>query len=232
MCILSVKRQSNRVIATFNREEKKNTYFETVGYHWSQAPEIQGYLDKNSNGTWLAWNRYMIGFLLNKEDKFNETYRTSRGDIIIDILSSCQSINEAVRFCSKYHFEKYAPFNLVLIDTSFRIYYISNRNSNNQKAIERFGVQNDFFMLNRSCINDFSQSRIRCNYQEMSYLLDSYTMGSTMLSSFLLRASYCEKQADEKNMFLCADEWCTCSSTIILIQNGTITVKSIYENQS
>ena len=229
MCILSVKRQANSIIAAFNRDEKKNALFKTIGNHWSSFSEIKGYLDETSKGTFLAWNQSMIGFLLNREKLFNEVYRTSRGAIILDILSSCHSIDKAADFCHEYKFENYAPFNLISIDTSFKVYYISNRNSLGQKAIEQFYVPQNFFMLNRSYINDFTQTRIHSNYKEMSCLLDSYPDTSTMLSSFLLKESYCHKQCDEKSMFLYSDEWCTRSSTIIIIQDGNITSQVIYE---
>lgn len=229
MCVLAVYNGNDRLIATFNRDEMKESEFDSIGSHWSFAPGITGYYDNKSKGTWLSWSESMIGFLLNREQDNYFYNGISRGMIILDFLSSCRNIREAKKFLENNTYTAYSPFNLVLIDTFYQILYISNRDKNGNPSTNVVEVNEKFFMLNRSYLNDFSQARILHNYHDMFEQLNKKRINQPTLSKVLLRETYCERQEDETTMFLESDQWCTRVSTIAYIRNGKITVKSLFE---
>ena len=165
MCVAVIKRSKSPKYAFFisiNREEKNENAYKLWDYHWCNYPNIYGCLDIKSGGTWIALNTYgVFGALLNKES-IPSSGTKSRSHILLESLYNSSSASSVVEQLSARDFEKYKPFNTVIIDKKHAFYFTSESNMHIQTSYKF--LDDELTMVNISFPNDFSQQRIRNNY--------------------------------------------------------------------
>lgn len=225
MCVAVIKRSKNPKYAFFiaiNREEKNEIMYKLWGYHWCNYSDIYGCLDINSGGTWIALNTYgVFGALLNKEPTPSSGTK-SRSHILLESLHNSSSATSVVEQLSARDFEKYKPFNIVVIDKKHAFYFTSESNMHKQASYQL--LDDELTMVNRSFPNDFSQQRIRNNYTKFLSAAEpnpdvfDYVEWQDILSE----TCYTDSMETEFTMTLISDKWRTLTSSIIAIpRNGT-----------
>lgn len=225
MCVAVIKRSKSPKYAFFvsiNREEKNENAYKLWDYHWCNYPNIYGCLDIKSGGTWIALNTYgVFGALLNKES-IPSSGTKSRSHILLESLHNSSSATSVVEQLSARDFEKYKPFNIVIIDKKHAFYFTSESNMHIQTSYQF--LDDELTMVNRSFPNDFSQQRIRNNYTKFLSAAEpnpdvfDYVEWQDILSE----TCYTDSMETEFTMTLISDKWRTLTSSIIAIpRNGT-----------
>lgn len=159
MCIAIIKKTKEGFIVGFNRDEMFTRPWKNIGKNWSDHPDVTGYLDKQSGGSWLAYNdNGILAFVLNRSAQENDGKLLSRGMLILELLSNTESISEAIRKLYKIKLDAIRPFNLIIMN-SRECYYYSNINYT--KAV---CLKSKLVMLNKGIPNDMREERIRYNW--------------------------------------------------------------------
>lgn len=227
MCLFALKKNSNRIDLLFARDETNRRHYLEYGKWWKQHPGVYGYLDIKTNGTWLANNESLFACILNRE-LVGSKMQLSRGNIILDILIECKECKSVIAYCNKKNYYNYSPFNLIFVDKSGNVIYLTNRTDDNKPCAGIIEIiQLDFFMLNRSFINDFSQIRIRNNYFSLNSLLSNGIYNNQDLYNYLSREAYTESEKSETTIKLISKEWKTQIISLVCINSNTIDVKTL-----
>lgn len=231
MCILSVKRNTDSVDLVFARDEQKCRKYLDYGCYWQGSHKVYGYLDQEKGGTWLANNESLFACILNQECHYKNEAISTRGRIITDLLSECDSISIIRSYCASYNFAAFMPFNLIIIDKKTNVICIRNSYSNGVTSCVISDINLPFFMVNRSSINDFSQRRISDNYSTMNSYLGRGVLNNSLLCDYLLNnESFCETENDEKTIKLNARDWKTQVISLVHINSLSIDVKTLYSS--
>lgn len=225
MCVAVIKRSKNPKYAFFvaiNREEKNEIKYKSWDYHWHNYSDVYGCLDIKSGGTWVALNIYgVFGALLNKES-IPSSGAKSRSHILLEALHNTSSATSVVEQLSARNFEKYKPFNIVIIDKRHAYYFTSESKTRIQTPYQL--LDDELTMVNRSFPNDLAQQRIRNNYTKFLSAAEpnpdifDYVEWQDILSE----TCYTDSIETEFTMTLISDKWRTLTSSIIAIpQNET-----------
>ncbi len=95
MCIVVIKKSKNPALRVLYRNEqrerniiKHGTKSITTG---QQLPDVLGYKDNTSGGTWFAYNESLIAILINKESNGYEQLET-RSNIVLKALQDANNL--------------------------------------------------------------------------------------------------------------------------------------------
>lgn len=160
MCTLTVKRKDGRVLVTMNRDEKKDRVPETPPYEWL-SPKIFAPQDGKGLGTWAAINaKGQIACLLNgyQQQYLGTDVLKSRGEIIPAVLSA----QEPYEAAKKMEVDKYASFDLFVIDGAELKHYSWNGQDYNHRYIDG----QEWFFFTSSSWNQQSVKQARQNAYE------------------------------------------------------------------
>ena len=221
MCIVIIKRSLNPNYSFFigmNREERYTKHWDEISNYWEQYPEILGYRDHDSGGTWFAYNDNLTAILLNREsDKYQ--HLQSRSKIIFLSLKTANTLETAVENLLKVDVSSYKPFNLILVDNK-NILWATNFYDNTVKSQTSTSlIKDDLIFVNRSHPNDLSEKRIALNIDKFRILKEPNPIENIWddWSQILTTKCYAELPAEEKSLWLDSKEWGTLSSEIIAV---------------
>lgn len=220
MCIAVIKRSVNEEYSyfiAFNRDELNDKKWETWGYHWEHYPNVFGFLDLETGGTWLARNdNGVVGFLINRECA-NKQLLNTRANIVLIALSNAKTAINAVNRINNSKIDDIRPFNFIAVDHT-NIVYLSNCCD---KAVKT-KLNETLIMINRSFPNDFNEIRIKNNYLKFKSVEEPNPEKSNYLywERILKKCSYTDNTNTEFTMSLVSDKWRTLSSSIIAIRRS------------
>ncbi len=225
MCIAVIKKSNNikySYFIAFNRDESIEKKWKTWGYHWVKYPNIFGFLDIDTQGTWLARNDYgVVAFLLNRESENTHNLLT-RAYIVLHLLNNAKTAVQAIEYANKYNISNIKPFNLVAVDRE-NVVYISNCQNEGKGKI----LKESLIIINRSYPNDFNEIRIKRNYPKFEHLAepDPEKKYYSFWESVLKECSFLNGTKNEFSMSLVSKSWRTLSSSIITIKkDGTMPI--------
>ncbi|MGB4879329.1 MAG: NRDE family protein [Thiolinea sp.] len=116
---------------------------------WPSNPALVGGIDQSSQGSWLALNQNNLKFALvtNVRQGSPQPAEHSRGLLVSEFVASSDSISRDLQQIeqTKNH---YAGFNLIAGYLPNELYYLSNKNSNEQQLLN-----NDFYGLSNASLN-------------------------------------------------------------------------------
>lgn len=221
MCMAVIKRSQTAKYSYFiatNREEKSTLQWKTWGFHWYAYPDCYGCLDIASGGSWIAVNKYaVLAILINREWQF-ETSRKSRAYIILKALHNARNAAIVISRLQSTDWSGFRPFNIVVVDKKFAHCY----SYYDGKFLNKTEFKSGFMMVNRSNPNDFSQARIRFNWNKFLLANEPNPVKCDYTDWFQILSSRCFTNSPdtEFGMTLISNEWRTLSSTIVSIPSN------------
>lgn len=214
MCILVINKEIDNILLAFNRDETKGKQWETPDKHWPNYANVKGYMDIESQGSWLVYNSFgIVCCLLNRElDTLKKMQ--SRSHVVLEVIKNAENSNQCLKNWENLDVSEISPFNLIIMYKN-EIYYCSNRNKKGEisKVIEK--IEDTFVMINRSFPNDLEEYRIKANYARLKLLKNDMIKE---WKKIMLESTYVRKRTDELTMSLKAEKWETLCHTIIVIQ--------------
>lgn len=223
MCMAVVKRAQTAKYSYFiavNREEKNFLQWKTWGFHWSAYPDCYGCLDIASGGSWIAVNEHtVLAILINRERQF-ETGQKSRAYIVLKALHNARNATTVISRLQSTDWSGFSPFNIVVVDKK-SAYCYSNYGG---KFLNKTTFKCGLMMVNRSDPNDFSQVRIKYNWDRFLAANEPNPPDSDYTDWFQILSTRCFTNSPdtELGMTLISDDWRTLSSTIVSIpSNGS-----------
>lgn len=216
MCIVVTNKEKECRIIAFNRDELKIKKWGYPKEYWQNYKGISGYLDLESQGSWLVYNIYgIVCCVLNREMDYKEGNK-SRSHIALDVLKGAHTIKKCLENWTNIDVLELKPFNLLIISFD-ELYYCSNRDQKGQRKKIIQKIESDFVILNRSYPNDENEPRISSNINRLKKLTNNDLQ---KWKNLMLESSYVNTQADEKTMSLESKKWKTLCHTIIKIYKG------------
>jgi len=210
MCIAFVKKSTNSNYswyAAIVRDENYEKSWAPIGKHWPDYPLANGYLDSKSGGSWLAYNDTVVALLLNREGSTN--LLNSRGEITIKAVGNSTNAKMSLKTLQSNISSAYRPFNLLLMDKD-DIFYLTNYGTDcllKELFIQK--ITDELIMVNRSFPNDWSEPRIRFNFDSISKIADPEVDTHDWESWLSLFEEYQEvfDIKEEKRLNLRSKEW-------------------------
>ena len=221
MCIAVIKRSKNPDYSFFiglNREEKYSNGWEKISNHWKEIPDIFGYKDNLSGGTWLAYSKNILAILINKESNRYEHLET-RGNIILHALQNADNITISINNLSDMDMSKYKPFNLLLLNRE-QVFWATNFYNNEIKKDLSFQeLDDEFIILNRSFPNDMNETRIASNFDKLKNAKEPVPQKNEWeeWKRLLTTECFANTPLQEIALWLNSQEWGTLTSDIIVL---------------
>lgn len=221
MCIVVIKKSKNPNYSFFigmNREEKYSNTWEQISNHWFDFPDIYGYKDNLSGGTWFAYNKHLLAILINKESNEYEDLET-RAYIVLHLLHNADSVNKAMENVANEDMSKYKPFNLIFLNRE-QVFWATNFYDNMMKSNLFFQIlEDELIMLNRSFPNDMTEQRIASNFDKFKNTKEPIPQKNDWKAweQLLTTECYADNPLQETCFWLNSKEWGTLSSDIIAL---------------
>ena len=221
MCIAIIKRSKNPDYTFFiglNREEKYSNSWKKINNHWKDNPDIFGYKDNLSGGTWFAYNNNLLATLLNRESNGYEHLET-RSNIVLQSLQKSDSISQSINNLSDKDISKYKPFNLLLLSRE-QVFLVTNFYNNEIKNdLSLQELDDDLIMLNRSFPNDMSETRIISNFDKFKNAKEPIPQKNEWgdWEQLLTIECFANSPLEETCLWLNSQEWGTLVSDIIAL---------------
>lgn len=219
MCIVVINREKENLLLAFNRDEKYNKLWRGPSNYWDEDPNIIGYQDITTLGSWLVYNKYgIICCLLNKE--MDCTMQTaSRGQVVINIIKNAYNITDCLYNWKQLSVKHISPFNIILVCKN-ELYYCSNRDDKGNICKVCRRINNNLIMLNRSIPNDMNETRIRNNFHRLNKLSNN---NISQWINIMSETTFTIDTKTETKMSLYSSSWATICRTIIKLNyNNTI----------
>ena len=156
------------IIIGSNRDEDLDRKSKLPGQHWKKSfPNIIAGKDQRKNGAWIGINDFgMVSLIHNRNTKNKESYNTSRGHIVLNVLKN-NNIDNAIDYLSKIDPLKYNNFNL-LIACFEKCYWIKNDYNNNKLIIKELGE--GLSIMTEKDLNDQNDMKIKHYFEMFSSL--------------------------------------------------------------
>jgi len=221
MCIAVIKRSKNPDYKFFigvNREERYSNGWEKISNHWKDTPDIFGYKDNLSGGTWFAYNKNLLAILVNQESNGYEHLET-RSNIVLQSLQNADSISHSISNLSDKDMSKYKPFNLLLFSRN-QVFCITNFYDNEIKQdLSIQELDDELIMLNRSFPNDMSETRIVSNFDKFKNAKEPVPQENEWQEweQLLTMECFTNFPSEETCLWLNSQEWGTLVSDIIAL---------------
>jgi hypothetical protein len=216
-----IKKSKDKDYAFFigmNREEKYSNSWDNINNYWKDTPDVFGYKDNLSGGTWFAYNNNILAILINKESNGYE-HLQSRAYIVLQSLRRADSLRKAIDNVENADMSKYRPFNFLLIDRE-KVLWTTNLNNNGIKKHLSFQVlDEELTMLNRSFPNDMSEKRIVSNFDKFKNTEEPNPIKNDWQEweQLLTAECFAEEPSQETCLWLNSTEWGTLTSDIIVL---------------
>lgn len=218
MCIAVIKRSTNQdysFFIAFNRDEAIAKKWIPWDYHWKHFPNVFGFLDVDTGGTWLARNDDgVVAFLINRESE-NKQSLNSRAYVVLNVLSKAKTALETRKYVNNSNIREIKPFNFIAVDKANVVYWSNICNKGMQTILYE-----NLIMINRSFPNDFKEIRINNNYLKFKFIKepDPERNNYSCWERILKECSFTDGVNTEFTMSLISENWKTLSSSIIAIR--------------
>lgn len=212
MCTLSIFSDEYKLIVTMNRDEQRSREEEGKLFF---SDDTCFPLDKLSQGTWIGMNNNGLVFaLLNRyqEPHYKNNMR-SRGEIIPALLHSFTT-QEAVQKLKEFTFEKFNPFDLVIISIEKLLQVTWN---GQHLKIEDKDFQKPFFITS-------SSEKIEEVLEYRQDIFAEFTKNYSNNAEFILQKLHLQCAKDYENLSICMsrEKTHTKSATQIIISSDAI----------
>lgn len=225
MCIVIIKKSMNPDFSFFlamNRDEKYTKCWDEINNHWKSCPDIFGYRDHDSGGTWFAYNQFLTAILINRECyDFGHLY--SRSKIVLIALQNAKDLNTALENLLKEDTEYYKPFNIVILSNNKIAIATNYYNNKVNSRVNITYLDDDLILINRSFPNDLNENRIKLNIEKFHFLKEPDPKENVWSDweQILTTECYAVSPEDENCLWLSSKDWGTLLSEIIAIhRNG------------
>jgi uncharacterized protein with NRDE domain len=201
-----------------NREENYSNGWEKINNHWKDTPDIFGYKDNLSGGTWFAYNKNVLAILINKESNEYE-HLESRAYIVLHSLQNADSISKSIDNLYDMDMSNYKPFNLLLLNRE-QVVWATNFYGNEIKSNLSFRIlEDELIMLNRSFPNDMNETRIASNFDKIKNAKEPVPQENDWKEweQLLTTECFADKPWQETCLWLNSKEWGTLLSDIIVL---------------
>lgn len=221
MCIVVIKKSINPDFSFFlglNRDEKYIKRWDDISNHWKLYPDIWGYRDHDTGGTWFAYNEHLTAILINRESH-NYERLCSRSKIVLIALHNATSVKIALDNLSKENVNCYKPFNIIILNNKNIVLATNYYNNKVNCQLYITSIKDDLVLINRSFPNDFGEKRIRLNIEKFQRLNEPKPKENDWADweQILTTECYAEVPEDESSFWLNSKEWGTLLSEIIVI---------------
>lgn len=236
MCIAIIKRSLNPDFSFFvgiNRDENYSKQWDEISNHWFRNPEIFGYRDHDSGGTWFAYNGYLTAILINRESNHYKDL-CSRSKIVLMVLNNASSIEKALGNLLKVDARYYKPFNLIILNNKDIVLATNYYNNKVNYYTDVTYIEDDLTLINRSFPNDLNEKRIRLNIKKIQYLKEPNPKEGYWndWEQILTTECYAETPEEERCLWLNSNVWGTLLSDIIAIPRKENQVPIIHRVKS
>lgn len=225
MCIVIIKRSLNPDYSFFigmNRDEKYSKHWDEINSHWVSYPDIIGYRDHDSGGTWFGYNGDLTAILINRESIYFENLR-SRSKIVLKTLQNAKNIFAAINNILDEDTKYYKPFNLVILDNKDIVLATNYYDNDVNSRVNVTHIIDDLTLINRSFPNDLHEKRIKMNIEKFQRVKEPNPKDNYWddWEKLLTTECYAEVPEDETCLWLNSKEWGTLMSEIIAIPRKT-----------
>lgn len=168
MCIAVIKKSGNPTYKFFVavvRDEKKGKSHLLPAFHWPQYPDVCGFLDLDTKGSWLAFNEYVFAVVLNRE-MTSSNLKLSRCDLVLRSVTGSKNVNDSMFVLESLETSNYNPFNIILIDRS-NVRWGTNVINGLQQPIRFENLNDTLIIINRSFPNDMNEQRVAANFEAL-----------------------------------------------------------------